>query len=348
MIRRWGSGGSGRRPPRTEIEKRGKYMSRSTSIVSATALTVALLWNLPAQAQDASPAPAGTVAPPDAEITVTGTRIQRDGYQAPTPLTVLGAEDIEASAPANIADYVNDIPSLVGSVTPASSNLNISAGTAGVNALNLRALGTARTLVLLDGQRSVGSTLGGLVDVNTFPQGLIKSVEIVTGGASAAYGSDAVSGLVNFILDKEYTGLKASAEYGRTAYGDAPSYRATLTAGKAFAAGRGHILLNGEIAVKQGLHRVPRDWNQQGWYMINNPAYVAGNGEPERLVLRGAGLSLATPGGIITDTELRGTTFGLGGAVGQFAYGTVPTPWLIGGHWQSPNWTPAVEGKSED
>src|SRR3546814_1918253 len=79
-------------------------MSRSTSIVSATALTVALLWNLPAQAQDASPAPAGTVAPPDAEITVTGTRIQRDGYQAPTPLTVLGAEDIEASAPANIAD----------------------------------------------------------------------------------------------------------------------------------------------------------------------------------------------------------------------------------------------------
>src|SRR3546814_9385838 len=86
--------------------------------------------------------------------------------------------------------------------------------------------------------------------------------------------------LVNFILDKEYTGLKASAEYGLTAYGDAPSYRATLTAGKAFAAGRGHILLNGEIAVKQGLHRVPRDWNQQGWYMINNPAYVAGNGEP--------------------------------------------------------------------
>ncbi|MBB5708057.1 TonB-dependent receptor plug domain-containing protein [Sphingopyxis panaciterrulae] len=310
-------------------------MSRSTSIVSATALTVALLWNLPAQAQDASPAPAGTVAPPDAEITVTGTRIQRDGYQAPTPLTVLGAEDIEASAPANIADYVNDIPSLVGSVTPASSNLNISAGTAGVNALNLRALGTARTLVLLDGQRSVGSTLGGLVDVNTFPQGLIKSVEIVTGGASAAYGSDAVSGVVNFILDKEYTGLKASAEYGLTAYGDAPSYRATLTAGKAFAAGRGHILLNGEIAVKQGLHRVPRDWNQQGWYMINNPAYVAGNGEPERLVVRGAGLSLATPGGIITDTELRGTTFGLGGAVGQFDYGTVRNPWMIGGDWQS-------------
>src|SRR3546814_11229422 len=69
--------------------------------------------------------------------------------------------------------------------------------------------------------------------------------------------------------------------------------------------------------------------------MINNPAYVAGNGEPERLVVRGAGLSLATPGGIITDTELRGTTFGLGGAVGQFDYGTVRHPWMIGGDWQS-------------
>ncbi len=310
-------------------------MSRSMPIVSVAALSVALLWNSPALAQEAADADGGTVASPDAEITVTGTRIQRNGYQAPTPLTVLGADDIEANAPANIADYVNDIPSLVGSATPANSNLNISSGTSGINALNLRSLGTERTLVLLDGQRSVGSTTGGLVDVNTFPQGLIKSVEIVTGGASAAYGSDAVSGVVNFILDKEYTGLKGSAEYGITTYGDAPTYRATLTAGKAFAGGRGHVLLNGELAVKKGLFSVPRDWNQQGWYMINNPAYVAGNGEPERLVVSGAGLSLATPGGTITDTALRGTTFGVGGAVSQFDYGTVRDPWMIGGDWQS-------------
>src|SRR3546814_19827831 len=78
------------------------------------------------------------------------------------------------------------------------------------------------------------------------------------------------------------------------------------------------------------LHSVPRDWNQQGWYMINNPAYADGNGAPERLVVSGAGLSLATPGGIITDTALRGTVFGPGGAVGQFDYGTVRNPWKIG------------------
>ena len=310
-------------------------MTRSTPIVSTAALAVAMLWSAPALAQDAVPGSTDDAADAPAEITVTGTRIQRDGYRAPTPLTVLNSEDIEKSAPANIADYVNDIPSLVGSHTPASTNLNISAGTAGVNALNLRALGTARTLVLLDGQRSVGSTLGGLVDVNTFPQGLIKSVEIVTGGASAAYGSDAVSGVVNFILDKDYTGIKGSAEYGITKYGDAPSYRATLTAGTPFAGGRGHLLLSGEIAVKEGLHGVPRDWNNRGWYMINNPAYAAGNGQPERLVVSGAGLSLATRGGIVTNTAFRGTTFGQGGALGRFDYGTVRDPWAIGGDWAS-------------
>src|SRR3546814_16505172 len=101
----------------------------------------------------------------------------------------------------------------------------------------------------------------GLVDVNTFPQGLIKSVEIVTGGASAAYGSDAVSGVVNFILDKDYTGIKGSAEYGITTYGDAPNYRATLTAGTAFAGGPRHLLLHGQTATTAGLPSVPPHWH---------------------------------------------------------------------------------------
>lgn len=301
------------------------------------AFVAALLSSGSAMAQvSAQVPPEGQDAAADeSTIIVTGSRIARNGYKAPTPLTVINSEDIEATAPANVADFVNDIPSLVGSVTPATSNLNISAGTAGVNALNLRALGSARTLVLLDGQRSVGSTLGGLVDVNTFPQGLIKSVEIVTGGASAAYGSDAVSGVVNFILDKEYAGVKGSAEYGITTYGDAPNYRLNLTAGTAFAGGRGHFLLNGELAVKEGLHSVPRDWNKRGWYHITNPAYVAGNGQPERLIVSGAGLSQATRGGVILNTALRGTQFGVGGAVSQYNFGTSRDPWQIGGDWQA-------------
>jgi iron complex outermembrane receptor protein len=198
-------------------------------------------------------------------------------------------------------------------------------------------LGAARTLVLLDGQRSVGSTLGVAWSMSTpFPQGLIKSVEIVTGGASAAYGSDAVSGVSSTSSStRNIPASRGSAEYGITKYGDAPNYRASLTAGTAFADGRGHVLLSGEIAIKDGLHGVPRDWNNRGWYMINNPAYAVGNGQPERLVVSGTGLSQATPGGIITNTAFRGTVFGQGGSVSQFNYGTVRDPWMIGGDWES-------------
>src|SRR5690606_35978924 len=114
---------------------------------------------------------------------------------------------IQAAAPANMADFVNELPSVVGSSTPATTNRAQSNGGAGINSVNLRSLGSTRTLVLLDGRRSVGSMSNGTVDINTFPQALIKNVEIVTGGASSAYGSDAVSGVLNFILDKEYTGF---------------------------------------------------------------------------------------------------------------------------------------------
>ncbi|MDP3383566.1 MAG: TonB-dependent receptor plug domain-containing protein, partial [Phenylobacterium sp.] len=231
--------------------------------------------------------------------------------------------------------FVNDIPSIVGSATPQTSNASISAGTSGVNALNLRGLGGTRTLVLLNGQRSVGSTITGAVDVNTFPQGLISGVQIVTGGASAAYGSDAVSGVVNFILDTNYQGFKGSIEGGQTTYGDDDQYRVNLTYGTAFAGGRGQLLLNGEIADREGIYGVPRDWNNDGWYIITNPAYVPGNGQPERLVTSGAGLSNASPGGIIVNTPLRGTTFGVGGVVGQQAYGVTRDPWMIGGDWRA-------------
>jgi outer membrane receptor protein involved in Fe transport len=293
---------------------------------SAAVLILALAGATEAFAQEQ----AGTIE----EVVVTGSRVVRDGYSAPTPLTVIGEAEINAAAPSNVADFVNDIPSVVGSATPQTSNASISAGTSGVNSLNLRALGSERTLVLLDGQRSVGSTITGAVDVNTFPQGLIKSVEIVTGGASAAYGSDAVSGVVNFILDKEFTGFKGSIEAGETYYGDDDQYRVNFTAGIPFASDRGKVLLNAEVSQRDGIYGVPRDWNRQGWYMITNPAYAAGNGQPEYFVTPNAGLSNASPGGIITNTALRGTAFGPGGVPYQQQFGQTRDPWMIGGDWE--------------
>ncbi len=188
--------------------------------------------------------------------------------------------------------------------------------------------------MLLDGRRSVGSLSAGTVDINTFPQSLVKSVEIVTGGAAATYGSDAVSGVVNFILDKDYTGIKADIEGGETTYGDDKNWLATLTAGVPFADGRGHALFNYEAARVGGIYGMGnREWADQGYYMVNNPYYAVGNGAPEYAVTRHAGQSVLTPGGIITNTALRGTYFGVNGTVNQFAYGATRDPWTVGGDW---------------
>jgi iron complex outermembrane receptor protein len=287
----------------------------------------------------ASAAPQGHAASdaPDAvveEVVVTGTRVARSGYDSPTPVTVVDSETINAVAPTNLADFINELPAVVGSSTPNTTNRSQSSGAAGINSVNLRALGSTRTLVLLDGRRSVGSRSNGVVDVNTFPQSLVERVEIVTGGASAAYGSDAVSGVVNFILDQDFEGLKTEITAGQTTYGDDENWNLSVGYGLPFAEGRGHILLNGEWNRRDGIQGVPRDWNDDGWYLVNNPAYEPGNGLPERLVTPNAGQSVMTEGGIIVNTELRGTYFGVGGTVNQFAYGETRDPWTIGGDWR--------------
>ncbi|MEH3107848.1 MAG: TonB-dependent receptor [Sphingomonas fennica] len=285
------------------------------------------------------PAPVADATTPDTEtVTVTGSRIVRNGYDAPTPVTVIGLADIQAAAPANVADFVNQIPSVAGSVTPSNTQRNLSGGAGGINTINLRSLGTTRTLVLLDGHRSVGSLATGTVDVNTIPQGLVKSVEVVTGGASSVYGSDAVAGVVNFILDRTYTGLKGELSYGETTYGDDKGWRATLTGGTKFADGRGHLLLSGNYSHRGGVYGAgARKWQNRGVHLIQNPRYVAGNGEPEYMEAFQSGLNTTTGGGIITSGPLRGTYFGQGGTVNRYDYGPNRLnnlPWTVGGDWR--------------
>ena len=300
----------------------------------------------PAAPQDAQAAPQDNQAAPDptkGDIVVTGSRIVRSGFQTPQPLTVLTQKEIETQSPTNnLADFVNTLPALAGSTKPANSRLNLSSGQAGINALNLRNLDNSstgtRTLVLIDGRRSVGSTVNDIVDINTIPQGLVKSVEIVTGGASAAYGSDAVAGVVNFILDKKYEGLKVSADSGVTTYGDGGNYSATLTAGTGFAGGRGHVLFNASVAHQDGIFSVDRAWNATGYVSIPNPAWVAGDiTAPRNLTtLRQVGASNSTPGGLITGStgtvanSLRGIYFGQGGSVNHFNFGTYTYPAITG------------------
>lgn len=293
-----------------------------------------------AAAQDQTPAdPAATTS--DAEdIVVTGSRVARDGFQAPTPLTVLTLEDIQNTSPSNnIADFVNQLPSMAGSTRPSNSRLNLSSGQAGINALNLRNLGSERTLVLLDGRRITPSTINGLVDVNTIPQALIERVEVVTGGASAAYGSDAVAGVVNFILDKDYEGLKLSADTGITEEGDGFNYSFSAAGGLSFADGRGHVMLSGELAHRDGIFSTNgRDWNHEGFLRFENPAYNAttNSSVPFYIFVNGAGAANSTPGGLITSSSggtpnrLRGLYFGQGGQVLQYEYGALTFPSATG------------------
>lgn len=289
----------------------------------------------------ARPTAAAPRASTEGEIIITGSRIRRDGFTAPTPLTVVSREVIESQSPSNnIADFVNTLPSVAGSLRPANSRLALSSGLAGINALNLRNLGLERTLVLLNGRRSVGSSVTGLVDINTFPQQLVERVEVVTGGASAAYGSDAVAGVVNFVLDTDFEGFRISGDTGITDEGDGFNYSVQASAGTGFADGRGHVLISGQYAHQDGIFSITRDWNQLGYRTIANPDYTNDNGLPQYLVRTMTGTSNALPGGIISSStgtvpdSLRGIYFGPGGSVNQYDYGDLTSGSLTsGGDW---------------
>lgn len=293
----------------------------------------------------AGSAVAQTVAQADSStvesVQVTGTRVVRDGYSAPTPVTVVGADQIDAQAPQNLADFVNKMPAFIGSETPNNSSGSLSNGLAGINALNLRSLGVNRTLILLNGHRTPASAVTGDTDINTIPQQLVKRVDVVTGGASADYGSDAVGGVVNFILDTQYTGFKSDVEYGETDAGLQPAYKVAGTWGTEFDGDKGHFILSSEW---DQIKATPKDynpaWNQSGFFKVQNPAYTATNGLPFYLYASGVGAGQVSPGGLIlssttttgaSSTLLRGTYFGTNATVNNLAFGTTTGQWMIGG-----------------
>ena len=324
------------------------FHTHALTTVSALALAVSSLSASHAAYAQAAPAATGQAAQaPTEEIIVTGSRIVREGYEAPTPLSVVTTEALQSSSSANVADFVNTMPSFAGSSTPTSTAQSISAGTAGVNLLNLRSLGAGRTLVLLDGQRSVVSVLSGAtgaVDINTFPQQLISRVDVVTGGASAVYGSDAVSGVVNFVLDKTYTGVKGEVSGGVTSYGDDKNYKIALSAGFPFANDRGHVLMSGSQVSEDGVlpgsgGKGKRPWNSSGAQIVFTPGYSAttgAGGKPEYNVMSHVGIWTASPGGIITNGPLKGLTFGPGGSPYQLNFGPITdSRYTNGENWYS-------------
>jgi len=245
--------------------------------VSAMALS---LGAMPALAQEADAGPADSAAQADSAaeaIVVTGSRLRVDGTKSPTPITVVSADELSAMGPSGLVEGVSQLPQFFGNQSVAAVQKSGEGGTGwftrgGYGNLDLRGLGINRTLTLLNGHRVVSSGPFGGVDINVFPDAMIRSVETVTGGASAAYGSDAVAGVVNFILDRKFTGLRAEAQNSISSRGDNYGFQGSISYG-ANLGSRGHLLISGEYAKQDGVH----DYNGRNWYnatgVVNGQAY---------------------------------------------------------------------------
>src|SRR5690349_20736849 len=201
---------------------------------------------------------AGAAEPPNeadpiSEVVVTGSRITTTGFSQPTPTTIISAADIEKAAAPNLFNTISQLPVLQGSTGRTTFVNSTSSGMQGLSSFSLRNLGTIRTLTLLDGQRVTPANVTGVADVSQFPQLLMKRVDVVTGGASASYGSDAIGGVVNFITDKKFEGFKTNLEIGQTTYHDDKNVTAQAAWGSAFLGDQLHLEVSGEYSKEDGV-----------------------------------------------------------------------------------------------
>lgn len=235
---------------------------------------------------DATPAPGET-------ITVTGSRIRRPNLESAVPITSIGGEEFFQTAQTSVGDVLNELPQLRSTFSQANSTRFL--GTRGLNLLDLRGLGTSRTLVLVNGRRHVpGDVLNNAVspDVNTFPTDLIERVDVITGGGSSIYGSDAIAGTVNFVLKNNFDGLQIRGQGGVTQFGDAANRYVSVLAGKNFAGDRGNIAVNLEYARQEDYYAGSggRGLQFQNTFLVvdTDPAGATNgsDGNPDRVFFR--------------------------------------------------------------
>jgi len=279
------------------------------------------------------------------EIIVTGSRLGGGGFTTPTPVTVLGSDRLQQMASPNIGEALAQLPAFRATTTPANSVVgsNISPVNAGARIADLRGLGPSRTLVLVNSRRFAPSTSTGTVDLNLIPTLLVSRAEIVTGGASAAYGSDAVSGVINLLLDNHLTGLKSTFGFGVTDVGDGKEYSAQIAGGASFVDGRGHVVFGAEY---------DKDKGTGGCYTrnfcANEVADLTGaagaGGRPAHNITTDVRTSTLTPGGVISATinaagvrtpaqggVLSGIQFDAAGQPTGFTYGLFPNALFMQG-----------------
>lgn len=224
------------------------------------------------------------------EIVVTGSRIRRSPGDTPTPTTMLQAEAIEFSGALNVLDLLLETPQ-VGNASLSNDNTSFSFANAGLNAAALRNLGERRTLTLIDGRRAIGTTDDQnffAFDASTVPTEIIERVEIITGGASAVYGADAVAGVINFIFKDSYEGLRARVYGGLSGDDDSESFRASITGGFNFAGDRANVVFAAERSDQEGFFFRERDNAGGSVRFIGNPANTGpDDGIPDQIAATG-------------------------------------------------------------
>ena len=252
-------------------------------------------------------------------VVVTGSRTLNSVKQSPTPLTVAPAEQLQMT-PSSISDALNKLPQFSGSTTSVGAGNGAGSGKSNLftgNFMNLRSFGSIRTLILLDGNRVAPTAINGQVDTNTLPQMLVKNIDIVTGGVSAVYGSDAVMGVVNYVLDKNYTGFKAVAQTGVSDHGDAKSTRFGVAGGSKLGE-HGHVIWSAERYNNDGVASLSsRDWAK------TVPVFTgAGTAASPYVLTQNARISTAANGGLATTGPFKGQQFVGTGTLAPFNAGT--------------------------
>lgn len=224
---------------------------RNVSILKAGTAPLALILMLaaaPVVAQDSDVTTAEKSAEEGSNILVTGSRIARPDLDSPSPVTVVTAEQIQLTGTQTLETLLNDLPQVIPGATTNSNNPSGTFGT-----IDLRGLGPQRTLILLNGERLPPSTTTGVVDISLIPVQLIRQVEVVTGGASAVYGSDAIGGVVNFILRDDFEGVELNGQYGLNEDGSGNEYSYGAIIGGNFADGRGNLTVSANYFNREGI-----------------------------------------------------------------------------------------------
>lgn len=240
------------------------------------------------------------------KISITGTRILREGAASPSPVTVISGEDLVSSGVVNIGEALNELPALANTYSLANSGRFI--GTAGLNILDLRNMGTARTLVLVDGKRHVSSSSGtSSVDTNTIPSEWVERVEIITGGASAVYGADAVTGVVNFVLKERIEGLSVKATKGFADNHGYKNEKMSFSYGIDFDDDKGNFAISAEYASQDSLNALDNPWTSTSYASLKNPNQPADKKDsvdyPDKILHANAGHFTLNNAGVIFNTN---------------------------------------------